>query len=688
MSESKDDKGNFYYYTNKGREYTFNLDDLTTEELIKFEKMTEKQRLRFIANFELQKDSPFTDTVSLKPVADEARNEKYNTYALLKAKINECDKLIKLDAKEGADEPDKVSILDNNKQVLPKYLDDMTYITGDDIKNCMFAFDLDDLSLGMLKKYYNRLIDGLDMGGLKKAFLENIKKMYQLLYNQEYTRNRKTYTKKDKRPTQRQLEYEKKLEEITDLLRQMATNKGNITTEQTKDKEISNESTQEQLDDEIIDNEVIDDEIIEATETIIEEIKSNIKKNNIEFKEDEQEILDKSYKNKFLSKEATKILREINNETINDYLNVYQKAVDSYKQLSENQQPETSTEPIKEEHIELKEEAPKVEETPKKEAPKLLTEYMSESKDEETKQPDTYKLEEFMPGIKNMFKYIIIVRSNTNNIRDYNNENIDKVFPDKLPEFTIREKKPDTNNPTYVYYKPSDKNEKVTISATLKKSRYNYYEITIYYNKLEAKFNTSTNPTYIITNYIKNDRLQYTPNKQIIIQPNNESQKLIDVRGKIFGLGYKTTFTSGSLIDKIRNKFLKSINSDIDNLKSKDKSIESRLDDIMNEIKDIKTKLNSQSHQQSIPQPPPFKPSQPKPQSQQPSFLDDIIKQPRLKPSKPVYHPPEEESDISKILAERRKDIEYSESDESDEEWGEGIQTKKIKLSEFLKKFN
>lgn len=679
MSESKDDKGNFYYYTNKGREYTFNLDDLTTEELIKFEKMTEKQRLRFIANFELQKDSPFTDTVSLKPVADEARNEKYNTYALLKAKIDECDKLIKLDAKEGADEPDKVSILNMNKEVLPKYLDNMTHITGDDIKNCMKAFDLNDVSLGMLKKYYNRLIDGLDMGGLKKAFLENLKKIYRYLYDQEQIRNKKTYTKRDKQPTKRQLEYEEKLEEITELLKQIATNKGNITTEQTKNKEITEESIQEQL----------DDEIINATKAIIEEIKSNIQKNNIEFKEDEQEILNESYKNKVLSKEAIKILNKINNENINKYLNIYQKAVDSYRNLSENQQPETSTEQIKEEEIiQTKEEEPKIEETPKKEAPKLLTEYISESEDEETEQPDTYKLEDFMPGIKNMFNYIAIVRSNTNNIRDYNNENIDKVFPDKLPEFTIREKQPNTTYPTYIYYKPSDKSEKVTISAKLMKGRYNYYEIQITYNNLEASFTTSYNPVYKIINYKKNNKLIYTPNKEITIIPNNESPKSIDVKGKVYGLGYKTTFTSGSLIDKIRNKFLKSINSDIDNLKSKDKSIESRLDDIMNEIKDIKTKLNLQSHQQSIPQPPPFKPQPPKPQSQQPSFLDDIIKQPRLKPSKPIYHPPEEESDISKILAERRKDIEYSESDESDEEWGEGIQTKKIKLSEFLKKFN
>lgn len=678
MSESKDDKGNFYYYTNKGKEYTFNLDDLTTEELIKFEKMTERQRLKFMTNFELQQNAPFTDTVSLKPVADEAKNEKYNTYALLKAKINECDKLLKLDSE--APEPDKVSILNINKEILPKYLENMTYITYDDIKNCMNAFDLDDVSIGMLKKYYNRLIDGLDIGGLKKAFLENIKKIYQLLYDQEYIRNRKTYTKREKQPTRRQLEYEEKINEIADAINSLDKNKIKLTQEQE------------------------DDEIITAIEPILEEIKSNIQKNNIKFKENEQKILKKSFKDKVLSEEAIKILTNTKNKDINEYINVYQKAVDSYKAISEIQQPETKEE-IKEEIIqtteenvkqlddtenpfinpitkkpEIKEEQ-KVEETPKKEAPKLLTEYLDESEDEETKQPDTFKLEEFMPGIKNMFNYIASVRSNTNNIKDYNNENIDKIFPDKLQEFTIREKRPDTNNPTYVYYNPSDKNSNVIISAKLIKSRYNYYEINIYYKDLEASFTTSTNPVYKITNKSKNDKLTYTPNKQIVIKPNNESIKSIDVKTKVFGLGYKTTFTSGSLIDKIRNKFLKSINSDIDNLKSKDKSIESRLDTIAKEIKELKESIK-QSQQQKI------SPSSIIYNKPQPSFLNDIIKPQTLKPSKPIYHPPEEESDISKILADRRKDIEYSESDESDEEWGEGIQTKKIKLSEFLKKFN
>lgn len=679
MSESKDDKGNFYYYTNKGREYTFNLDDLTTEELIKFEKMTEKQRLRFIANFELHQNAPFTDTVSLKPVADEAKNEKYNTYALLKAKINECDKLLKLDSE--APEPDKVSILNINKEILPKYLENMTYITYDDIKNCMNAFDLDDISIGMLKKYYNRLIDGLDIGGLKKAFLENIKKIYQLLYDQEYIRNKKTYTKREKQPTRRQLEYEEKINEIADAINSLDKNKIKLTQEQE------------------------DDEIITAIEPILEEIKSNIQKNNIEFKENEQKILKKSFKDKVLSEEAIKILTNTKNKDINEYINVYQKAVDSYKAITEIQQPEIKEE-IKEEIIqtteenakqlddtenpfinpktkkpEIKEE-PKIEETPKKEAPKLLTEYLSESEDEETKQPDTFKLEEFMPGIKNMFNYIASVRSNTNNIKDYNNENIDKVFPDNLPGFTIREKQPNTTYLTYVYYNPSNKKEKITISAKLMKSRYNYYDIQITYNNLEASFTTSTNPIYTITDYIKNDKLTYTPNKQIVIKPNNESIKSIDVKTKVFGLGYKTTFTSGSLIDKIRNKFLKSINSDINDLKSKDKSIESRLDTIAKEIKELKESIKQSQQQKIIPSPSIIynKP--------QPSFLNDIIKPQTLKPSKPIYHPPEEESDISKILADRRKDIEYSESDESDEEWGEGIQTKKIKLSEFLKKFN
>jgi hypothetical protein len=666
MSESKDDNGNFYYYTNKGREYTFNLDDLTTEELIKFEKMTEKQRLRFIANFELQKDSPFTDTVSLKPVADEARNEKYNTYALLKAKINECDKLIKLDAKEGADEPDKVSILDNNKQVLPKYLDNMTHITGDDIKNCMFAFDLNDVSLGMLKKYYNRLIDGLDIGGLKKAFLENLKKIYRYLYDQEQIRNKKTYTKRDKQPTKRQLEYEEKLEEIADLLRQIATNKGNITTEQ------------------------IEDQTMETNDLLIQQIKSNIRENNIEFKEDEQEILDESFKQKVLTDETIKMLKDKENEELNKLVEQYETNKKMFADIPPMDETSTETIEKEEEIIKTKEEEPKTEE-PKTEEEEPKTE--EEIEDEGADDEDDYKLENIMPGIKDMFIFIATVRDKLIAMgKPYTEQRIKEAFPVNLPGYGNKTINNSSTIPSYIY---SNRNSKNNVIITIRKEVGNgdYYRIFIYYKNLTANF-TSTMKTIEITDDNENKTITYNTSNQnraskrnkITITVNGNTQT-IDVTHKVYGLGYKTTFTSGSLIDKIRNKFLKSINTDIDNLKSKDKSIESRLDDIMNEIKDIKTKLNSQS-QQSIPQPPPFKPQPPKPQSQQPSFLDDIIKQPRLKPSKPIYHPPEEESDISKILAERRKDIEYSESDESDEEWGEGIQTKKIKLSEFLKKFN
>ena len=176
MSEDNDKTENLYYYSNKGKQYTFNLDDLTTEELKKFEKMTERQRLKFITNFELQREAPIQDSVSLKPTMTEAKNEKYGDYALLKAKLDEAERIIKKDANEGWDNAEKISLLDDDGNIKSEYLDEMKYITEDDLKNCMKAFDLDDVSLGMLKKYYNRKIESLNMTGIKSSFLEALKK--------------------------------------------------------------------------------------------------------------------------------------------------------------------------------------------------------------------------------------------------------------------------------------------------------------------------------------------------------------------------------------------------------------------------------------------------------------------------------------------------------------------------------
>ena len=63
-----------------------------------------------------------------------------------------------------------------------------------------------------------------------------------------------------------------------------------------------------------------------------------------------------------------------------------------------------------------------------------------------------------------------------------------------------------------------------------------------------------------------------------------------------------------------------------------------------------------------------------------PSFLDDIIKQPTLKPTQKdetkTYKPIDEHEDIKEILRRRRKDLEPDDDESESEEWGEGLKQK------------
>jgi hypothetical protein len=91
--------------------------------------------------------------------------------------------------------------------------------------------------------------------------------------------------------------------------------------------------------------------------------------------------------------------------------------------------------------------------------------------------------------------------------------------------------------------------------------------------------------------------------------------------------------------------------------------------------------MENSKKEKEIPIPPPPPISKPS------NFLDEI-KNPHkpLNPVKPGIKPaPQEEySDIKKILDERRKDIEYSDDEDEDMEWGEGIKSKHSKRMEIL----
>ena len=187
---NEEEEGNFYIFYNKGKEYKFDLDELTDEELEKFEKMTEKQRMRFITNFDIRKQNIFPNSISLRGAhenqIDQKEYGKYNLLEQYKNKLREVDNLIKKFMAEQhtrVDVAEKV-VIDNLSQSLPEIFQ---AITLDDIENIKKAYDLNEITLGMIKKYFRNKIENLDMDGSRKSALENFRKNFFKNYHILFT---------------------------------------------------------------------------------------------------------------------------------------------------------------------------------------------------------------------------------------------------------------------------------------------------------------------------------------------------------------------------------------------------------------------------------------------------------------------------------------------------------------------
>lgn len=701
MSEDNEKNENLYYYSNKGRQQTFNLDDLTTEELKKFEKMTERQRLKFITNFELQRDTPFQDTVSLKPIMTEARNEKYGDYALLKAKLDEVESL--LDKDKDYENYEKLSLLDDDGNIIPEYLEDMNYITEEDLKNCMKAFDLKDVSLGMLKKYYNRKIESIELPGIKTSFLEALKKFYKELYKKDID------DKKDVLP--RHINYSfTKFNETSNTPSSLTTAMENTMVD--ANKEMKNE---------IIN--IVKPMKINKKDELLQAIKDydwdKVSKFSITLNLSQVQDFIKNYN----------ILQEMLNEMYNpphkdvstplalpDSKTTETKTSVKVEEVPEETIPEEKKEETKEEEKEIpkmeeKEEIPEEKDISEKkeEPPEKIINTIEERKDIDITSPakkyENRKNKELEKQVVNEFVEkmgILLNVKNTNltdlvNNRGWNlgNTKNDTILTLEIPEQKrvdqiIRSKtNGDISYTIYIYQSvKTNRNGKHKYEGpyiqpyTLKYfPARDKYEIIIYENG---------NPNVVSRKYT------YVPNEDKMFTAENANQK-VNLTFTEYGKGYKVKYTSGSIIDKIRSKFLKNVEKSIDDLEKTDKNIYSKLDALENQIRELKDSLkNMESSKKEnsssfspIPPPPPI----PKPSNEKPSSFLDEIKNPvnPLKPVKPFekpIQPQEEYSDIKKILDERRKDIEYSDDEEEDVDWGEGIKSKhskRMEILEFLK---
>ena len=657
---SEDNNENLYYYSNKGKQQTFNLDDLTTEELKKFEKMTERQRLKFITNFELQRDAPFQDAISLKPIMTEARNEKYGDYALLKAKLDEIDSIVNKDPNIAAKLNEYQVMTPDGQKINEYFLPFFRNITEEDLKNCMKAFDMKNVSLGMLKKYYTRKIESLDMPGVKTSFLDTLKKFYEKVLKLDPPKDDKAATLS------------------------LETNISKTTPEELNAKNVEKY-------------------IKDCQELIKKTVKEVVKEAELDSSEKKKII---KYLDPFelekIQTELTKLANEQLNTLIKFYMQIESNGVDIITG--------TPSEEHKEKEVSEKPEA--LEET--KEEPSIAT-VEEEVKETEEKPEETETETETTPGVERLSKNAEEVNQDLNTPSKIANTETERQMIARLdhqlprlnavinsfkkkndaPDITglIKQGKQEGFGPkVYTYSEPINMSTKYII----RKSGDDIMVMTDRGDFMRHNLKDGWKVIGALTEPLNKDssatwKIEYHPNlkKASYVDPNHTHE----ITYTKYGKGYKVKYTSGSIIDKIRSKFLKNVEKSIDDLEKTDKNIYSKLDALESQIRELKDSLknmeNSKKEKEiTIPPPPPPIPKPLEPEFKKPKTIFDEIKHP-VNPLKPVdknwkiEKPQEEYSDIKKILDERRKDIEYSDDDDEYVEWGEGY-SKKMKRMEIL----
>ena len=150
-----------YKYSNKGKVYTFNTSDLSDEELFKFNRMTDRQKQRFITVFNLNKNNDLTDEVSLKTEkrAQNNDNDKLNKLSVVKRKKEELDGLI---------ENSKISSSDEiNNDLKELILSSTTYISPNDFKDVKQVSDLEQKYIKEISELNVENVENLNITNVK-----------------------------------------------------------------------------------------------------------------------------------------------------------------------------------------------------------------------------------------------------------------------------------------------------------------------------------------------------------------------------------------------------------------------------------------------------------------------------------------------------------------------------------------
>lgn len=149
---------NKYVWTNKGKEYSFDLDQLSPEEYTKFMKLkSNKAKERFIAAFQLYNSSYLPNEISLKSVVYPDYDDKtLSDIQLAAAKYNELKEYLSTDV---GNETKQMSL--KIKEVQDDILKHTNHITRQDM-DTLLKF-VPDMTVNQFLNYFNNLMNNKDL---------------------------------------------------------------------------------------------------------------------------------------------------------------------------------------------------------------------------------------------------------------------------------------------------------------------------------------------------------------------------------------------------------------------------------------------------------------------------------------------------------------------------------------------
>lgn len=631
-----------YRFSNKGKEYSFDISQLTSDELAKFNKLTPHQKERFITAWNLENESDMKDEISLATVEEPSKTTNFinSVIARYQQKVNDLK-----DIRKRYNDYKNTGAL--NDEELRMLLTNSTSITEADLEGFKKTYGTEPTA-DYLIKYFEKYIEDLNSGTVDTKALYYAEELLKKL-NVNYKKFLKDYV-------------------IPDVEKNGSSKYLNSNGEV------------------IIDNIPKDTELAKTIE--IDHLDEKNKTVEGEMKDLKGAITDLRDKIGKINVIATKLLKGPERPTSSMQSSVGEGEGEGDDKPSDGEvKTEEKKGPIIEEANEIgktQEDMSKIYKDlrPGNEVYDEITKEFNDNINAAKNAKDAQDYDEIFLKIANMITH------NDNPRKKKNTKQFELTQAGPYYNKLSKDRKDN-------FYNQNDREIKYTkddFKYDTKNDRGNQYKIVSYpvrkadgvdYVKMalnELYKSHQLSQRFFQNGKFTDDFISYL-NDFATNENRTKGRGIKDVFNRLRGKDTKDLTQRLNELGKMINTY-----------NSKAEKQEQRLKEILREIDDIKkhdeqqdTELKklSEEKKESVPQ-----------TISRPSFLNDISKPSQLKPVESNKRPTETIPEWQKILNERRKDIEPDEpEDEESEDWGAGTgvageTTKRMSLKEYLEMIN